>query len=155
MANTYTQLYIQCVFAPKYRAALIHPDWEGRLRAYITQIAQTHKHKMLAINNMPDHLHLFVGLNPNQSVSDMIRFIKGDSSEWINKEKLTAGKFFWQEGYGAFSYSKSQVDSVVRYIAGQKEHHRKVSFLDEYRQMLDKFDIPYDERYIFKLPEEG
>lgn len=153
MANTYTQLYVHCVFAVKFRAATLHPRWDERLRLYITAIVQNNGHKMLAINNMPDHLHLFVGLNPAQSISDMMRLIKGDSSEWINKERLTSTKFQWQEGYGAFSYSKSQVDKVVKYIHSQQEHHRKVTFLDEYLQMLKSFDITFDERYIFKLPE--
>ena len=154
MANTFTQLYVQCVFAPKFRVAMIQPQWEERLRTYISTIAKTNGHKMIAINNMPDHLHLFVGLNPTQSISEMMRIIKGDSSEWINNERLTVRKFQWQEGYGAFSYSKSHVDAVAKYVMNQKEHHKKVSFLDEYKQMLEKFEIPYDERYIFKLPEE-
>jgi putative transposase len=154
MANTYTQLYIQCIFATKYRAALLQPQWEERLRTYISTIAKTNGHKMIAINNMPDHLHLFVGLNPNQSISEMMRKIKGDSSEWINNEKLTARKFQWQEGYGAFSYSRSQVDAVAKYVMNQQEHHKKTTFLDEYKKMLEKFEVSYDERYIFKLPEE-
>lgn len=155
MANTYSQLYIQCIFAPKYRAALLQPSWDERLRKYISTIANTNGHKMIAINNMPDHLHLFVGLNPNQSISEMMRIIKGDSSEWINNEKLTTRKFQWQEGYGAFSYSRSQLDVVAKYVMNQQEHHKKTSFLDEYKNMLEKFEIEYDERYIFKLPEEG
>jgi REP element-mobilizing transposase RayT len=154
MANTYTQLYIHCVFAVKYRAAVLQPEWDERLRLYISAIAQNAGHKMLAINNMPDHLHFFVGLNPAQSISDMLRHIKGDSSEWINKEKLTKRKFNWQDGYGAFSNSKSQIDSVVKYILNQKEHHKKTSFIEEYKAMLVKFGVEYDERYIFKLPED-
>jgi len=153
--NTYSQLYIQCVFAPKYRAALLDPSWDERLRMYISGIVRNNEHKMIAINNMPDHLHLFVGLNPKQSISEMMKLIKGDSSEWINREKLTTRKFYWQDGFGAFSYGKSQVDNVVKYIENQQEHHTKISFLDEYRKMLEKFEIEYDERYIFKLPEEG
>jgi REP element-mobilizing transposase RayT len=153
MANTYTQLYIHCVFAPKFRAALLQPQWDEQLRAYITGIVRNNGHKMLAINNMPDHLHLFVGLNPKQSISEMMQLVKGDSSEWINKEKLTSQKFQWQEGYGAFSYSKTQLSSVVKYIADQQEHHKKVTFLDEYKLILEKFEVEFDERYIFKLPE--
>jgi len=154
MPNTYTKLYIHCVFAVKYRAALLQPEWDERLRLYITGTIQNAKHKMLAINNMPDHLHFFVGLNPSQSISDMLRFVKGDSSEWINKEKLTARKFNWQDGYGAFSHSKSQIDSVVKYIRNQQLHHKKASFIEEYKSMLEKFGIEYDERYIFQLPIE-
>jgi len=134
----------------KYRANLLHPDWDERLRLYISATVQNDGHKMLAINNVSDHLHLLVGLNPKQSISEMMRFVKGDSSEWINKERLTAGRFYWQEGYGAFSNSKSQVDGVVKYIANQQIHHRKVTFLDEYKGMLSKAGIEYDERYIFK-----
>ena len=99
---------------------------------------------------MPDHLHLFFGMRPNQSLSDLMRLVKGDSSEWINNEKLTAGKFRWQEGYGAFSYSKSHVDNVVKYILNQEEHHRKKTFLEEYKLMLQKFEVDYEEQYIFK-----
>jgi putative transposase len=153
MANTYTQLYIHCVFAVKYRASLLHSQWDERLRLYVTATVQNGGHKMLAINNMPDHLHFLVGLNPSQSISEMMRFVKGDSGEWINKEKLTATKFYWQEGYGAFSNSKSQVDSVVKYIRNQQEHHQKISFIDEYKTMLQKAGITYDERYVFKMRE--
>ncbi|MDN3583019.1 IS200/IS605 family transposase [Mucilaginibacter flavus] len=153
MPNTFSQLYIHFVFAAKYRASLLNTDWDERLRLYITAITQNHGHKMLAINNMPDHLHMFVGLNPNQSISDLMRKVKGDSSEWINKEKLTLGKFQWQEGYGAFSHSRSQIDQVVKYILSQQEHHQKKTFLDEYREMLKNFDIPFEEQYIFRLPE--
>ncbi len=154
MANAYTQLYVQCIFAPKFRAAMMHHEWDERLRTYISTIAKTNGHKMIAINNMPDHLHLFVGLNPNQSISEMMRTIKGDSSEWINKEKLTSRKFQWQEGYGAFSYSRSQIDSVAKYIFNQQEHHKKVTFLDEYKTILENLGVAYEDRYIFKLPEE-
>jgi REP-associated tyrosine transposase len=153
MPNTYTQLYIHCVFAVKFRASLLNPEWDQRLRLYISATVQNDGHKMLAINNMPDHLHFLVGLNPNQSISDMMRLVKGDSAQWINKEKLTPNKFNWQEDYGAFSNSKTQVDDVARYIANQQEHHKKMTFLDEYRNMLNKSGVAYDDKYIFKLPE--
>lgn len=148
MPNTYTQLYIQFVFAVKYRKALISSSWEEDLRKYITGTVQNLGHKMLAINNMPDHLHLFVGLNPKQSISDLMRIVKGDSSEWINNN-FSERKFYWQEGYGAFSYSRSHIDNVIKYILNQQEHHKKFTFLEEYKLLLDKFDIEYDERYIF------
>lgn len=151
--NTYTQLYIHFVFAVKYRAALLVEDWDERLRLYMTAIVQNNGHKMIAINNMPDHMHLFIGLNPKQSISDLMRVVKSDSSEWVNKENLTIGKFQWQHGYGAFSHSRSEVDNVVKYILNQKEHHQEKSFLVEYKQLLKRFDIPYEEQYIFKLPE--
>lgn len=150
MPNTYTQLYIHFVFAVKYRASLLNTNWDERLRLYITATTQNNGHKMLAINNMPDHVHMFVGLNPSQSISDLMRLVKGDSSEFVNKQKLTAGKFQWQDGYGAFSHSKSQIDKVVKYIRNQQEHHKKLNFLDEYRKMLVGFNVDYDERYIFK-----
>lgn len=128
MPNTYTQLYIHCVFAVKYRKAIIQPEWEDRLQKYITGIVQNNGHKLLAINSMPDHLHFFAGLNPNQSISEMMRLVKGDSSEFINNEKFTKRKFHWQEGYGAFSNSRSQIDNVVKYILNQKQHHAKENF---------------------------
>ncbi|MFI5196628.1 MAG: IS200/IS605 family transposase [Chitinophagales bacterium] len=152
MPNTNTQLYIHCVFAVKYRAAMLNVAWDERLRLYISAITQNHGHKMLAINNMPDHLHFFVGLNPTQSISDMLRIVKSESSVWINQEKFTKNKFNWQDGYGAFSHSRSQVNKVVQYIHNQQEHHHKITFLEEYKKMLKDFEINYDERYIFKLP---
>jgi len=151
--NTYSQLYIHIVFAVKYRLALIEDSWAERLRMYITSIVQNQGHKLIAINNVPDHLHLLIGLNPNQSISEIVRFIKSDSSEWINKQKLTKGGCHWQEGYGAFSNSRSQIDRVINYIANQQEHHQKTTFLDEYRKMLNDFNIEFDEQYIFKLPQ--
>jgi REP element-mobilizing transposase RayT len=150
MSNTYTQIHIQCVFAVKYRNAIIEKSWKDRLHKYIIAIINNNSHKLLAINSVPDHLHLFFGMRPTQSLSDLMRLVKGDSSEWINKEKFVAGKFRWQDGYGAFSYSKSQVDAVVKYILNQEEHHKKKKFLDEYREMLQKFEIEYDEQYLFK-----
>lgn len=152
MSNTYTQLYVHCVFAVKFRSGLLQPEWDGRLRAYITAIVQNNGHKMLAINNVADHLHMLVGLNPKQSISDMLRLVKGDSSEWINSERLVPGKFQWQEGFGAFSHSKSQIDAVVKYIQGQVEHHKKVGFIDEYKKMLSDFSVDFDEKYIFQPP---
>ena len=132
---------------------MLDPKWDERLRLYITGIIQNNGHTMIAINNMPDHLHLFIGLNPAQSISMIMQLVKGDSSEWINKEKLTNHTFRWQNGYGAFSYSKSQINRVARYIQNQQEHHKKRDFLNEYRKMLDSFSIDYDERYLFKAPE--
>ena len=149
MSNTYTKLHIHCVFAVKYRAAMIQEDWEERLHKYITGIVQNNEHKMLAINSVPDHLHLFIGLSPKQSISDMMRLVKGDSSEFINNNKFTKRKFNWQDGYGAFSNSHSQIDSVIKYVLNQKKHHRKISFREEYIKMLKDYDVNYDEKYIF------
>jgi len=153
MPNTYTQLYIHFVFAVKYRKAIIGEDWEDRLQKYITGIVQNNGHKLLAINTMPDHLHLFAGLNPKQSISELMRLVKGDSSEFINSKGLTSRKFYWQEGYGAFSYSRSHVAKVTEYVLNQEEHYQKKTFLEEYHQFLDQFEVAYDERYIFKGPE--
>jgi REP element-mobilizing transposase RayT len=153
MPNTYTQIHIQGIFAVKYRQAMITKDWKERLHQYITGIVQNHGHKMIVINSMPDHLHLLFGMRPNQSLSDLMRIVKGDSSEWINKAKLTPNLFRWQEGYSAFSYEKKKLNVVATYIENQELHHQQQTFLEEYREFLDNFDIPYDERYIFKEPE--
>ncbi len=153
MSNTYTQIHIQCVFVVKFREAMIGKEFQERLHKYITGIVQGEGHKMIAINSMPDHVHLFFGMRPHQSISDLMKKVKGESSEWINKEKLTRTKFNWQEGYGAFSYAKSQVDAVVNYILKQEEHHRKKTFAEEYKEFLEKFEVEYDEKYLFKEPE--
>lgn len=150
MANTYTQLHIQYVFAVQNRMSLIHPSWEEELFKYFSGIARNQKHKLIAVNGMPDHIHLFVGMHPGQSISNFIQIAKGESSQWINDKKFVNGKFRWQEGYGAFSYGHSQISQVYNYIMRQKEHHQKSTFLSEYKQLLRKFDISFDERYIFR-----
>ncbi len=149
MSNTFTQLYFHFVFAVKYRAAVIQPEWEERLHKYITGILQDNRHKMLAINSATDHLHLFAGVNPRQSLADLMQAVKGDSSEFINLHKFTKRKFDWQDGYGAFSNSHSQIDSAVKYILNQKIHHKKKTFREEYLLMLKSNGIEYDEKYIF------
>ena len=138
MANTYTQIHIHAVFAVQNRLSLISKKWEERLYQYITGIVQNNGHKMLAINGMPDHIHILFGMRPVQSLSDIMQDIKGDSSKWINNNRFVAGRFSWQEGYGAFSYSKSSLGSVVLYIMSQKEHHRERTFNDEYLKLLDE-----------------
>jgi putative transposase len=153
MANTYTQIHVQFVFAVKYRLALIEPLWKDRLYQYITGIIQHNEHKLLQINGMPDHTHIFIGMRPTQSISSLMQNVKTESSKWINDNNLTNSNFSWQEGYGAFSYAKSQVPSVIRYIQNQEIHHQKETFLNEYLKMLKAFEIEYDERYIFNLPE--
>lgn len=150
MANTYTQIHIQIVFAVQNRQSLIQKEWRQELYKYITGIVQNNNHKMLQINGMPDHIHLLIGLRPSQSLSDLMKQVKGDSSEWINKKGFTRTRFSWQAGYGAFSYAKSQVPNVVRYIQHQEEHHRKKTFTEEYLDFLKAFEIEYDERYIFQ-----
>jgi REP element-mobilizing transposase RayT len=149
MPNTYTQIRIHFVFAVKYRQALINEEWEDNLHRYITGLIHKNNHKLIAINSAYDHIHILIGLNPNQSISELMRLVKSDSSEWINKNNLTPRKFQWQEGYGAFSHSKSQTDAVVKYILNQKEHHKKGSFRDEYLKILQDFEVEFDAKYVF------
>lgn len=150
MANTYTQIHIQAIFAVQNRQSLIQREWREELYKYMTGIIQKNNHKMLQINGMPDHIHIFFGMRPSQSLSDLMKAVKGDSSEWINKRGFTKHKFSWQAGYGAFSYAKSQVPKVIQYIQNQEEHHRKKTFTEEYLAFLEAFEIEYDERFIFK-----
>jgi len=150
MGNTYTQIHLQFVFAVKYRDGLIHASFKEELYKYISGIIQNHNHKMLAINGMPDHIHILIGMRPTQSISDLLQDIKGSSSKWINEKKFLRVKFEWQEGYGAFSYSKSQVNGVIKYIQNQETHHKTKTFREEYINFLEAFEIEYDERYIFK-----
>jgi REP element-mobilizing transposase RayT len=136
--------------AVKFRKAVILPSFKERVHKYITGIIQKNDHKMVSINSMPDHLHLFFGFRPNQSLSDLMRLVKCDSSEWINKQRFTNSAFRWQPGFGAFSYSRSQLKVVAEYVETQEQHHKKKTFLQEYKEFLDAFEIDYDERYIFK-----
>lgn len=150
MANTYTQIHIHFVFAVKYRDGIIQSSWKDELYKYITGIVQKNTHKMISINGMSDHIHILIGIRPIQSISDLMQDVKGGSSKWINEKKFTEAKFEWQEGYGAFSYSKSQVKEVTAYIENQELHHKKRTFREEYLDFLQKFEIDYDEKYIFK-----
>jgi len=153
MANTYTQIHIQTVFSVQDRSWIIRKTWKNELFQYISGIIQNQGHKVLTINGMPDHQHVFFGMRPNQALSDLIQDVKGDSSKWINKKGFVTGHFSWQEGFGGFSYSKSHVDHVIDYIKFQEIHHRRKSFIEQYLQFLEKFEVPYDERYIFKPVE--
>lgn len=153
MANTFTQLHIQFVFAVKYRAALIEKGWNNELHKYITGIIQANGHKMLQVNSMPDHIHFFIGMRPTQSIASLVQNVKAESSKWVKDKKFCTTPFAWQEGYGAFSYSKSHVLDVIRYIQNQEAHHQKETFLVEYKKILNAFEIEYDEQYIFKEPE--
>ena len=153
MANTYTQLHIQFVFAVKYRAASIEKEWKDELHKYITGIIQENGHKMLQVNSMPDHIHIFIGMRPTQSVASLVQNVKAESSKWVKDRKFCTSPFAWQEGYGAFSYSKSHVPDVIRYIQNQEAHHQKETFIEEYKKILKVFEIEYDEQYIFKEPE--
>jgi putative transposase len=152
MANTYTQIHLQFVFAVKHRNALIDASFKDELYKYITGIITANNHKLLIINGMSDHIHIFVGMRPTQSVSDLLRDIKANSSKWINEKKFLKVKFEWQEGFGAFSYSKSHVQNVINYIQNQEEHHKKQTFREEYLEFLRLFEIEYDEKYIFYDP---
>lgn len=150
MANTYTQLHIQAVFAVQNRQSLIKDHWEDELYRYISGIIQNNGHKVLQINGMPDHVHILIGMRPAQSLSDLIKQVKQDSSKWINNKAIVNGRFSWQAGYGAFSYSKSQLPGVIRYIQDQKEHHKSVTFQEEYVKLLESYHVEFDNRYIFK-----
>lgn len=153
MANTYSQIYIQIVFAVKGRQNLIAKENREELHKFITGIVNNREQKLLAIFAMPDHVHLLVGMKPSISISDLVRDIKAGSSKFINDSKWINGKFNWQEGFGAFSYSKSNLDNVVKYILNQEEHHKKRTFKDEYLDFLEKFEIEYDEKYVFEWIE--
>jgi REP element-mobilizing transposase RayT len=150
MANTYTQIHIQAVFAVQNRECIIRNSWKEELFKYISGIVQNNNHKLLSINGMPDHIHILFGLRPSQSIADLMKDVKGSSSKWINDKKLVPGKFSWQEGYGAFSYSKSEVPTIIQYIINQTDHHKRKTFSEEYSEMLREFGIDFDERFIFK-----
>ncbi|MBL7848696.1 MAG: IS200/IS605 family transposase [Cyclobacteriaceae bacterium] len=151
MPNTYTQIYIHVVFAVKGRQNLIYKQNREQLHKYITGIVQERDHKMLAIFCMPDHLHFLVGLKPRMAISDLVRDVKAGSSNFINGQHWIQGKFCWQEGFGAFSYSRSQIDYVIQYILNQEEHHQQESFRTEYVRLLEDFNITYDEKYLFEF----
>jgi REP-associated tyrosine transposase len=153
MANTYTQLYIHIVFVVKNRQNLIPKKHKDELYKYISGIIRERNSKLLAIGGVADHVHIFIGMNPSLALSDLVRDIKAVSSGFINKQHWIQDKFNWQEGYGAFSYSKSQIDRVCKYILNQEAHHRKKTFRDEYIKMLKSFSVDYDERYLFKWIE--
>ena len=149
MANTFAQIYIQAIFAVQNRDCIFSSNWEDELQKYITGIIQNEGHKMLAINGTHNHVHLFFGMKPNQSVSKIIQVVKSNSSKWIVEKRFIKSKFSWQEGFGAFSYGHSQLTDVIAYVKNQKEHHKKQSFRDEYLLFLKKFHIEYDEKYLF------
>jgi REP element-mobilizing transposase RayT len=149
MPNTYTQIHIQFVFAVKYRQALIQKDWKDSLHKYITGIFQKNGHKMICINSMPDHIHILAGMRTHQSFSSIIQNVKTESSKWIREQHLVKSPFAWQSGFGAFSYSRSQLPNIIAYIENQEEHHRAKSFRKEYIDLLDEFKMEYDEQYLF------
>ncbi|MFN4084297.1 MAG: IS200/IS605 family transposase [Spirosomataceae bacterium] len=153
MPNTYTQLYVQLVFAVKNRECLIPSENRKDIQRYITGIIQKRGNKLLAIYAMPDHLHLVIGQNPHLSLSDLVRDIKSVSSKYINEQNWIPKKFHWQNGYGAFSYSRSHIDAVVNYVLNQEEHHKRKTFKEEYLDNLRKYDIDFDEKYVFEWIE--
>jgi len=151
MPNTYSQIYVQIVFAVKGRECFIKESFREELQKYISGIINNKKQKLYAIYCMPDHTHLFVSLKPDVKISDLVRDIKSNSSAFLKERKLAISTFSWQEGYGVFSYSKSQAQKVVSYILNQPVHHKKESFKNEYLKFLTKFGIEYDERYLFEF----
>src|ERR1017187_6893057 len=154
MANTYTQIYIHVVFAVEGRLSLIQSQYNDEPQKYIAGIISGQKQKLIAINNMPDHLLMLIGLRPDSSLSDLVRDVKAGSSKFINERRWVAGRFSWQEGFGAFSYSRSQLGAVIRYTENQQKHHAKKSFREEYVALLDKFGVKYAPRFIFETGEE-
>ena len=148
MANTFTQIYLHLVFAVQNRLSLIQPGWRDELYKYITGIVQNDSHKLIAINGTANHIHIAVGYKPHQLIPELLKDIKGYSSKWINEKKFVRGKFNWRAGYGAFSFSHSHIDRVVKYINNQEQHHKKQTFREEYIQLLKKYNILFDEKYI-------
>jgi putative transposase len=153
MANTFSQLYVQVVFAVKNIESLIHKNNREELQKYISGIIENRNAKLLAIYCMPNHTHILIGLKPSVLLSDLVRDIKAGSSKFINEKRWIKGKFNWQEGFGAFSYSHSQIGNVIRYINKQETHHQKKSFKVEYLDFLQKFEIDYDDKYLFEWIE--
>ena len=149
MANTYTQIYLQLVFTPEGRENVIPVKHKEELQKYTTGIIQNRNHKLLAINYLKDHAHIFIGYQPAQPLPDLLRDIKSNTSKFINEKKWLPGRFRWQEGYGAFSYGHSQINDVIHYINNQEEHHRKTKFRDEYQKLLEIYEVEYDPQYLF------
>ena len=150
MANTYHQIYIQTVFAVKYRQAVIEKEWKAKFLGVIGNLISEANCKTIIVNGVEDHVHCFIGLKPVVSVSELMKTVKAKSSKYINDHSLTSERFEWQEGYGVFSYSHSQIDKVYKYIQKQEKHHKKQTFRDEYLDFLKKFNVEYDEQYLFQ-----
>ncbi|MHA2100564.1 MAG: IS200/IS605 family transposase [Candidatus Kariarchaeaceae archaeon] len=153
MANTYSQIYIMVVFSVSGRQNLIGSSWKDELYKYITGIIKAHKQKLIAMNGVGDHIHILIGLKPNIALSDLVRVIKANSSKFINEKKYVRGKFNWQEGFGAFSYSQSQISTIIKYIENQERHHKKNTFKEEYLELLKKYSVDFDNKYLFKWIE--
>jgi putative transposase len=153
MANTFSQIYIQTVFAVSNRMSLITPTFKEDLYKYIAGIVRNQGQKLISINGMPDHVHILIGLKPSMALADLVRDLKADSSTYINTNRWVRGKFTWQEGYGAFPYGHSQLDTIISYIQNQEKHHSRRSFKNEYMGLLRKFDIAFEDKYVFDFIE--
>jgi putative transposase len=151
MANTFAKIYIQTVFAVSNRQSLIRPEFKEELYKYVTGIVRNQGQKLIAINGVADHVHILIGLKPSMALANLVRDIKAESSSFINKNKWVRGRFSWQEGYGAFSYGHSQLDTIIRYIQNQEQHHKRSSFKSEYLTLLRRFDIAFEEKYVFEF----
>ncbi|MBN2730190.1 MAG: IS200/IS605 family transposase [Bacteroidales bacterium] len=149
MAGTYSKVYIQIVFSVKGKENLLRKTWRDELFKYMAGIVANKGHKSIIVNGVGDHVHLFIGLKPAMAISDLVRDIKNNSSNFINKKSLVPGRFSWQEGFGAFSYAESQIENVYNYIQNQEQHHSKKSFKDEYLEFLEEFQVEYEEKYLF------
>ncbi len=150
MANTYSQIYIQVVFTVSGRINLIKKEWKDELHKYIAGIIEGNGQKSIIVNGMPDHIHAFIGLKPSMAISNLVRDIKSGSTNFINKHNYVQGKFSWQEGFGSFSYSHSQIERVYNYILNQELHHKHINFREEYCKLLHEHNISSDEKYLFK-----
>jgi REP element-mobilizing transposase RayT len=153
MADTFSQIYIHLVFSVKGRQNIIHKTWREELFKYVSGIIKGRDQKVFAIGGMPDHIHILISLRPNYMVSELVNSVKTNSSKWINSRGFVKGKFNWQEGYGAFSYGQSQLDHVIQYINKQELHHQRKSFKEEYIELLEKFNVKFDEKYLFDWVE--
>jgi putative transposase len=153
MANTYTQISIHAIFVVKHRENFITKEWRDRLHSYISGVLKNEGATTLAVGGWLDHVHVFFGMPPTKNISDILRVVKTNSSKWINENEFTKGKFQWQEGYAAFSYSRSQRDTVINYIMQQEEHHKKKSFKAEYLEILKNFEVDFNEKYLFEFYE--
>jgi REP element-mobilizing transposase RayT len=153
MANTFSQIYIQTVFAVSSRQSLIKPEFKADLYKYIAGIVRNQGQKLISINGMSDHVHILIGLRPAMALADLVQEIKSDSTKYVNKNKWVHGRFSWQEGYGAFSYGHSQLDTIISYIQNQEKHHSRRSFKNEYLSLLRKFDIAFEDKYVFDFIE--
>jgi REP element-mobilizing transposase RayT len=151
MGNTYVQSYFHLVFAVKHRQALIQKEWKDDLEKYITGIVQNNGHRLIAIGTMPDHIHIFIGYKLTQTIPNLVEKVKTSSNKWIKENKLSKYKFDWQNGYGAFTYAHSQIDTVAKYVLNQEKHHAKKTFKEEYIELLKKFQIEYDDKYLFQF----